>query len=306
MTWLVWASKGFESHLQDELKSLQFAYKNIELGLFEVTLNTDTIPKLCWAIAYAPSPQYIEFKSISEAQKHLKGLGKVWSYYPVRSIRRGHLISEGVQALKPKLWHPFIKLPTGKLGCFSLLSDSVLMTVTELHPSIPPGSLAFHETSEPPSKAYLKLWEALTILNDKPTPSDSVLELGSSPGGWTWVLAQQIGCHVTCLDRGEMDKKIISLPNVKWHKQDAFSFLQTAQANFYQWLFSDMACDPSRLLTALQDWTQRNPHCKCICTIKLTDKIKNSLALIREFEALPQSYVVHLNSNKHELTWVKI
>ena len=42
----------------------------------------------------------------------------------------------------------------------------------------------------PPNRAYLKLWEALVRLRRWPGPGERCLDLGASPGGWTYVLAK--------------------------------------------------------------------------------------------------------------------
>jgi 23S rRNA (cytidine2498-2'-O)-methyltransferase len=171
-------------------------------------------------------------------------------------------------------------------------------------PNIPIGSLSFKETPHPPSRAYLKLWEAFTKIGQWPNVKSSVLELGSSPGGWTWVLAKQIGCQVTCLDKGDMDPRIVGLKNVTWHQQDAFTFLSKNLSEPFDWLLSDMACDPHKLLPLVQDWVTKKPFSRCICTIKLTNKIDNTNSLIQQFKDIPNSWVTHLNVNKHELTWI--
>jgi integrase len=46
-----------------------------------------------------------------------------------------------------------------------------------------------------PSRAYLKLWELFTLIGEHPRPGELCLDLGSSPGGWTWVL-QRLGARV--------------------------------------------------------------------------------------------------------------
>jgi len=300
---LVWVQPGFERYLLDEFKTRQVSYIQITPELFEVQkLPSDT--SIFWAQAVSEEMGRYEFRSISDAQNHLKIIGKVWSYYPINSVRRGQLIADGLYTIKPKKWEPFQKLPSGPLNIFSLLNDKTILYGVRVTPSIPIGSLKFEETREPPSRAYIKLWEALTYLGERPKSSDMVLELGSSPGGWTWVLANQIGCRVLCLDRGEMNQKILSLKNVRWLKKDAFSYIERLDPLSFQWLLSDMACDPKRLFEVVKNWVTINPNSKCVCTIKLTNQISNIFELLHQFSSVPFSKVIHLNSNKHELTWM--
>lgn len=303
MNQLVWGQAGFESYLVDEFVSRHISYCQITPHLFEVQKLPSHI-SIFWSQAVSEELGRFEFESIGDAQRQLKRLGKVWSYYPINSIRRGQLIADGLYIIKPKRWEPFQPLPKGPLNVFSLLDDKTILYGARVTPSIPIGSLKFRETPEPPSRAYIKLWEAFTYLGEHPKSSDKVIELGSSPGGWTWVLANQIGCQVLCIDRGEMDHKIISLKNVEWIKKDAFSHLKKLDPSSFQWLFSDMACDPKRLLSVVKNWVTENPNSKCVCTIKLTNQIPNVFELLNQFSSIPFSKVIHLNSNKHELTWL--
>ncbi|MFQ8888102.1 MAG: hypothetical protein ACLR7Z_06840 [Bilophila wadsworthia] len=46
----------------------------------------------------------------------------------------------------------------------------------------PDGVVQFHENKiDPPSRAYLKLWESFTLLPKRPGPGDLCLDLGSAP-----------------------------------------------------------------------------------------------------------------------------
>ena len=61
----------------------------------------------------------------------------------------------------------------------------------------------------PPNRAYLKLWEALTLAANMPDgrmprPGELCLDLGSSPGGWSWVL-QKLGARVISVDKAPLD-----------------------------------------------------------------------------------------------------
>ena len=59
------------------------------------------------------------------------------------------------------------------------------------------GEYEFQEDkTSPPSRAYLKLWELFTRLGHWPRSGERVLDLGASPGGWTFVLANQLGANV--------------------------------------------------------------------------------------------------------------
>ncbi len=65
----------------------------------------------------------------------------------------------------------------------------------------------------PPSRAYLKLWEALVRFGRWPAPGDRCLDLGASPGGWTWVLAK-LGANVTAVDKAPLAPAVAAMPGV--------------------------------------------------------------------------------------------
>ena len=66
------------------------------------------------------------------------------------------------------------------------------------------------------------------------------------------------------------------------------------------WLFSDVICYPERLLEWIRIWIDSGKVRNIICTIKMQGEI--DWKLIEKFVAIPDSRIVHLNYNKHELT----
>jgi len=73
----------------------------------------------------------------------------------------------------------------------------------------------------PPSRAYLKLQEALTLARRWPQRGDRCLDAGACPGGWTWVLAN-LGAQVTAVDRSPLEDRIMARPEVNFIKQRRF------------------------------------------------------------------------------------
>jgi hypothetical protein len=107
------------------------------------------------------------------------------------------------------------------------------------------------DRSGPPSRAYLKLWEALTRLGRYPKPGESCIDLGASPGGWTWVI-QSLGAHVIAVDKAPLDPAVVALTNVEVREQSAFA-LTPDEIGPVDWLFSDIICYPERLLRLVDD-----------------------------------------------------
>jgi 23S rRNA (cytidine2498-2'-O)-methyltransferase len=128
------------------------------------------------------------------------------------------------------------------LASFTLLTPSLLLLSTRTSSPLSNGSLRFlWDRSGPPSRAYLKLWEALTRMHVemvlarhgvargqeiwerlKPQPGSIVLDLGAAPGGWTWAAAQ-LGATVVSVDRAELAQPVARMHNVHHHIGSGFS-----------------------------------------------------------------------------------
>ena len=171
---------------------------------------------------------------------------------------------------------------------------------------LPAGSLHFVEDHEnPPSRAYLKIQESLTMANllfNLPLPSQGqkCFEAGACPGGWTWVLVG-LGANVHAVDRAELAPELMKNPLVKFQAHDAFTLLPQDIGKM-DWVFSDVICYPERLLKWIRQWLDSGLVSNMICTIKMQGEI--DWKLIEEFAAIENSVVLHLNYNKHELTWI--
>ncbi len=255
-----------------------------------------------WAQNIWFDPQIISFTSISEAAKKLRDMHKLWSFFPYKCIRRGMLITEKLPYFTPKTLPFPSNIPKSPLGSWTLLDENTLLASPHCSSLFAQGEVHFQESNIPPSRAYLKLWEALTRIGVFPSAGDTCLEVGASPGSWTWVL-QQLGSTVIAVDRAPLEPSISSLPHITFMKQDAFS-LKPSDFPQLDWIFSDVICYPQKLLTWLKQWLDRDAKINFVCTLKFQGK--DSYDVIKEFEKIEGSQIVHLFHNKHELTWFKI
>ena len=64
-----------------------------------------------------------------------------------------------------------------------------------------------------------------------------------------------------------------------------------------------MICYPERLLELIEEWTAEFPKMRMVCTIKFQGQ--TDFDVIARFRKLPDSQIVHLFHNKHELTWIR-
>jgi 23S rRNA (cytidine2498-2'-O)-methyltransferase len=86
-----------------------------------------------------------------------------------------------------------------------------LLSLAELHQPLP---------EQAPSRAWLKMAQGLSALGLSSLRGQSVLELGSAPGGGSWALLQR-GARVYGVDTGQMAPLILEQPAFTWLKETA-------------------------------------------------------------------------------------
>ena len=148
--------------------------------------------------------------------------------------------------------------PTAPLGSWTLLAPDRMLAAAECSAPFPNGEVAFVEDrTGPPNRAYLKLWEALVRFGRWPGPGERCLDLGASPGGWTYVLAK-LGADVIAVDKAPLDPKVAAMPACEWRGESAFA-LEPASVGPVDWLFSDIVCYPARLLRLVETLARLGP-----------------------------------------------
>ncbi|KTD11107.1 methyltransferase [Legionella gratiana] len=256
---------------------------------------------ICFAQDIWLEPEIATFQSISEAAKILRQAGKLWYLHPISHIRRSRLIEKQLRQCPPLDRHFPIEEKIPSIGAFSLLDKNTLIYSTRRLKKWPQGKCYFIEDKiNPPNRAYLKLWEALTLLGKSPKPGDNTLDLGASPGGWTYVM-QSLGTTVTAVDKAPLDPKIAQLPRVNYLQQSAFAIEPMQLEQNYDWVLSDVACYPDRAYALIMKWIESGKAKQMIFTIKLQGKINPST--IQEFQSIPNSYITNMFYNKHEATF---
>ncbi|KTC77844.1 SAM-dependent methyltransferase [Legionella brunensis] len=287
------AKPEFLTELCEELEDVSEIIENL---LFSPHTKLD----VCFAQDIWLEPHFVRFQSISEAVKILRQAGKFWYLHPISQVRRSRLIVEQLRKCPPLTHHfPITEIPP--VGCFSLLDQNTLIYSTKRLKKWPLGKCFFIEDKiNPPNRAYLKLWEALTLLEKYPQPGESALDLGASPGGWTYVM-QSLGATVTAVDKALLDPKIARLPRVNFLQQSAFALDPDKLEQTYDWVLSDVACYPERAYALIMKWITSGKAKQMIFTIKLQGK--TDIATIKQFKAIPNSRIMNLFYNKHEATF---
>jgi len=259
--------------------------------------------RAAWAANVWLEPRALKIASIGDGVKQLKAIQRNWALFPTTHHRRAALIEEQLPKVSAKPLVFGAPVPTAPLGSWALLAPELIVASPRCSSPFRNGEAVFVEDKTgPPNRAYLKLWEAFTLLGDAPKPDEVCLDLGACPGGWTWVL-QGLGARVIAVDKAPLEPAIATLPGVTIRQQSAFA-LEPAEVGPIDWLLSDVICYPERLLRLVRRWLDAGFTGKCLCTIKF--QAETDFDSIAAFAAIPGSRLMHLSHNKHELTWVRL
>jgi 23S rRNA (cytidine2498-2'-O)-methyltransferase len=254
-----------------------------------------------WAANVWLDPVEIRIASIGDAAKRLRAIQRNWAHYPHAPHRRAALIEAKLPKVSAK---PLVfpsPAPAAPLGSWTLIDAGTLLASAHCSSAFPNGEARFVEDKRaPPSRAYLKLWEALTLLGHCPKLGEVCLDLGSSPGGWTWALAT-LGARVISVDKAPIDSSVAAMSGVEVRQESAFA-LDPRALGPVDWLFSDVVCYPARLLRLVERWLDAGTCRHFVCTLKFQGATDHETA--RRFTAIPGSRLLHLHHNKHELTWM--
>ena len=294
------ATEGFEQQLHEELALAGLTITSRH-GL--LALTADPPIDSAWAANVWRDGELIEVASIGSAAKELKARQRSWATYAPQHHGRAQLIIDKLPHVSAKPLAFGVPAPTAPLGSFTLLAPNLMFAAADCSSPFPNGEARFEEDREgPPSRAYLKLWEALALLRRFPASGERCIDLGASPGGWTWSLAQ-LGAQVLAVDKAPLDAKVERLRNVTWLGESAFGL--DPALHRADWLFSDVVAYPKRMLPLVQKWIASGNVDTIVCTVKLQGETDHEAA--GAFASIPGGRLVHLHHNKHELTfmWTK-
>ena len=288
------AAKDLEQPLAEEL-----AQAGVSVSGWHGRLALSPDPPLAsaWALDVWTAPQLHAIASIKAAADVLRGQQRNWSAYAPLHHRRAALIEACLPPVRARPLRFPEPAPTSHLGAWTLLEHGQMLASPTKSSPFPMGECRFEEDrAGPPSRAYLKLWEALTRLGAHPGPGDTCLDLGSAPGGWTWVLAS-LGASVRAVDRTPLDPRVAAMPGVVQVTGNAFAVTPEPA----DWMVCDVVAYPSRTLGLVERWIAAGAARHIVCTVKFQGDTDHATA--HEFDALPQGRLAHLFHNKHELTF---
>ena len=213
------AADGFSQPLAEEL-----ARRGVDVASWHGRLALCEAPpvKAAWSINTWLTPREIAVASIGHAADALRAIQRNWGGYQAGHFRRAALIAQRLPVLRPRKMAFPEAAPTGHLGAWTLLTPELMLASPVQSSAFVNGEVAFEEDRlGPPSRAYLKVWEACTLLGAWPMPGERCLDLGAAPGGWSWAIAQ-LGAEVVAVDRAPLDATVRAMAGVVERRESAF------------------------------------------------------------------------------------
>lgn len=165
----------------------------------------------------------------------------------------------------------------------------------------PGGHIPHAEDKAAPSRAFAKVIEAELRLGRQIQRGQTCVDLGASPGSWSYVAIQR-GAYVTAIDRSPLRDDLMRNPRLTFQQADAFKF---RPAKPVDWLICDIIAAPQRSIDLLMEWLRDGEMRQFIVTVKfkgadeyaLLEQLKEQAPpLCRDFR------LTRLCANKNEVT----
>ncbi len=144
-----------------------------------------------------------------------------------------------------------------------------------------------------PSRSYLKVEEAYTVLGREPAAGETVVDLGAAPGGWSYSAAKR-GARVIAIDNGPLKGGALNHPLIEHRREDAFGF-RPAGGETVDWMFCDLVEDPHHVVRNLITPWLENRWCRRFVVILKFGRV-DAIALLREVTSPDSPFVKHTTS----------
>jgi 23S rRNA (cytidine2498-2'-O)-methyltransferase len=217
--------------------------------------------------------------------------------------RRRHLLRslrEGTAAFGEDEWLAQLLLVTPEAGFFSLSRAPLPFAERHVVSCFPGGEVELARDKNAPSRAFAKLVEAEARLGRRIAARETCVDLGASPGSWTYVAVER-GATVTAVDRAELRADLMRHPRVRFQRGDAFRFEPTEPVD---WLVCDVIASAERSAELLLKWLRERWCRHFIVTLKVSDAdgVETLARLERELPELTSELgLLRLCANKKEV-----
>lgn len=162
------------------------------------------------------------------------------------------------------------------------------------------GNVALASDKQAPSRAFAKLIEAEARMGRRIAARDTCVDLGASPGSWTYVAVQR-GARVTAVDRSELRADLMAHPRVRFEPGDAFRYVPPAPVD---WLVCDVIARAERSAELVSRWLRERWCRQFVVTLKLDDDGSEEVltGLKRTLPAFSDEvWLLRLSANKKEV-----
>lgn len=208
--------------------------------------------------------------------------------------------------LPPLPWGPEesfvqIALRTAESGALSILTPPELAAWQSAISLVPGGDYPWIEDRQAPSRAFAKVHEAEAHSGLWIAKGETCVDLGASPGGWTWVAVER-GARVVAVDRSPLRDDLMREPYVEFVRGDAFRHRPPKRVD---WLLCDVIAFPQKTLELLRTWLVERLCRRFLVTIKFRGDDEHPLleAFKTLLEAHAGPYLIRrLRANKNEAT----
>ena len=257
------AADGFEAQLEQELARDVIRARH---GRLILDLSAGAAGRL--GGEHLVRLREIEFEFISQAATSLRAMQRNWALYPQRLHRRASLIQDKLPHVSAKPLRFSVAVAEGAAGfldcCWTPTGCWRRRAAPAPSPTAPSSSSRTDRRR--PTAPISSFGKRFTLIGRRPQAGELCLDLGASPGGWSWVL-QSLGARVIAVDRAPLDPDIAALPGVDYRAMSAFA-LEPQEIGPVDWLCSDIVCYPAKLLELVQRWLECRLARNFVCTIK--------------------------------------
>ncbi len=145
-----------------------------------------------------------------------------------------------------------------------------LMQARDLLDRFPGGEHRMPFDSGAPCRSYLKIEEAFDVMGCSPGRGEKVVDLGASPGGWSYAFSKR-GCDVLAVDRGPMkiEDRHSSGGRVRHMRVDGIGFRPPPGWDRTDWLACDMLVAPGVTFGLLRRWIGEGALHRFVVNVKL-------------------------------------
>lgn len=215
-----------------------------------------------------------------------------------RHLLRSWIDSEAVFDEKTSLVQCFLTAP--ETGWLSTSLAPQAYDHRDLISAFLCGDVPLADDKSAPSRAFTKLVEAEQRLGRFIERGQTCVDLGASPGSWSYVAIQR-GAHVIAVDRSELREDLMRNPRLRFETADAFKYKPPQTVD---WLVCDVIAAPQRSMDLLLEWLRERRMRNFVVTIKFKGHDEYALLETLKREAPPlctEFRLKRLSANKNEV-----